>query len=255
MFMDKIFFFDIDGTLAFHGKIPQSNIEALQALKDNGYKTYICTGRAVYYAKRLFGDLVTGYIACNGRYIEENDQKLYAKAFTKEELEEYLHRFDTLDIGCFFVSDDGAYYRHISDKVYQDLLRDYGEDHLHPYQGENANLYTFDLFFLADRFEELQEALKDCLILNNHYNGSCDCTTISFDKGNAIHYLLDYYNIDKENSYAFGDGANDVYMFREAGNKIAMGNAIEPLKQQATYVTDDYDQEGIKKALIYYKII
>ncbi len=89
-------------------------------------------------------------------------------------------------------------------------------------------------------------------MLNNHYNGSCDCTTLDFNKGSAIAYLLDYYNIDRKYSYAFGDGANDVYMFRNVDNRIAMGNAIEALKQEATYVTDDYDKEGIKKALKYF---
>lgn len=47
-FMNKIFFFDIDGTLAIHHHIPKSNLEALQLLKDKGYLTFICTGRAPF---------------------------------------------------------------------------------------------------------------------------------------------------------------------------------------------------------------
>lgn len=38
--MQKIFFFDIDGTLAIHGHIPQSNLEALNQLKKKGYLTF-----------------------------------------------------------------------------------------------------------------------------------------------------------------------------------------------------------------------
>lgn len=37
--MQKIFFFDIDGTLAIHGVIPESNLKALQLLKERGYYT------------------------------------------------------------------------------------------------------------------------------------------------------------------------------------------------------------------------
>ena len=59
--MDKILFFDIDGTLGQHGVITESNLKALHLLKEKGYKTFICTGRAPFYAKRLFGDLAVSY--------------------------------------------------------------------------------------------------------------------------------------------------------------------------------------------------
>ena len=56
--MDKILFFDIDGTLGQHGVITESNLKALHLLKEKGYKTFICTGRAPFYAKRLFVELL-----------------------------------------------------------------------------------------------------------------------------------------------------------------------------------------------------
>ena len=46
--MDKILFFDIDGTLGQHGVITESNLKALHLLKEKGYKTFICTGRAPF---------------------------------------------------------------------------------------------------------------------------------------------------------------------------------------------------------------
>lgn len=60
---------------------------------------------------------------------------------------------------------------------------------------------------------------------------------------------MKYFHIDKENAYAFGDGYNDQAMFREVGHGIAMGNAVDVLKQKATYITDSIDQDGILKAL------
>lgn len=51
--MRKVLFFDIDGTLAIHGHIPESNKKALEALKEKGYDAFICTGRAPYYAENL----------------------------------------------------------------------------------------------------------------------------------------------------------------------------------------------------------
>lgn len=59
---DKILFFDIDGTLGMRGKITPSNQEALRLLKEKGYKTFICTGRAPSWTKRLFQSLVSGVV-------------------------------------------------------------------------------------------------------------------------------------------------------------------------------------------------
>ena len=36
--MDKILFFDIDGTLGQHGVITKSNLKALHLLKEKGFK-------------------------------------------------------------------------------------------------------------------------------------------------------------------------------------------------------------------------
>lgn len=44
--MDKILFFDIDGTLGQHGVIIESNLKALHLLKEKGYKTFNLYGKS-----------------------------------------------------------------------------------------------------------------------------------------------------------------------------------------------------------------
>ena len=70
----KIFFFDIDGTIAVRGKYKASVKYALQKLKDQGHLVFICSGRPSFYINNLFLDLVSGYICCNGRYIVYNEK-------------------------------------------------------------------------------------------------------------------------------------------------------------------------------------
>lgn len=48
---------------------------------------------------------------------------------------------------------------------------------------------------------------------------------------------------------AFGDGGNDMSIIKKAGIGVAMGNANEPLKNAADYITDSVDEDGIYKAL------
>ena len=58
-------------------------------------------------------------------------------------------------------------------------------------------------------------------------------------------YVLDYFGIDKEDAIAFGDGNNDIEMFEVVGNKIAMGNASDELKEIATDICKTAADDGI----------
>ena len=50
----------------------------------------------------------------------------------------------------------------------------------------------------------------------------------------------------------FGDEKNDLSMFRDEWTSIAMGNAIDELKEKATYVTTPCDQDGIYNACVHF---
>lgn len=255
--MQKIFFFDIDGTLAINKMIPQSNLDALQQLKEKGYLTFICTGRAGFYAQNLFGDIVSGFIACNGRYITYQGQKLHGEALTDSELSYYKRKIDLLQIGAMFVSDEQSYAYQLSPKQIEDLKNEYGKERITLSKDALNDFYAFDLFYhdLATR-DQMIKSFENELIINDHGgHGSCDCSTIGFDKGSAIAYLLNYFHIDKDHAYAFGDGYNDQAMFREVNHGIAMGNAVDELKQKATYVTDRIENDGIMKALKHEKVL
>ncbi len=55
--------------------------------------------------------------------------------------------------------------------------------------------------------------------------------------------------IRREEIMACGDGQNDVTMIQMAGFGVAMGNAIDAVKNVADYVTDTNEQEGVAKAI------
>ena len=49
---------------------------------------------------------------------------------------------------------------------------------------------------------------------------------------------------------AFGDGENDIEMLNYVQIGVAMGNAENSVKENADYVTDSVDDNGIQKALV-----
>lgn len=58
-----------------------------------------------------------------------------------------------------------------------------------------------------------------------------------------------------DHTIAFGDGGNDTSMILQAGIGVAMGNAIDALKQQADYITTSVDEDGILNALRHFCIV
>lgn len=59
------------------------------------------------------------------------------------------------------------------------------------------------------------------------------------NKGNGVKILADKLRIKREEVICIGDQANDTEMITYAGLGIAMGNAIQELKDIAQYITSD----------------
>ncbi|KJY57160.1 Cof-type HAD-IIB family hydrolase [Lactobacillus melliventris] len=69
-------------------------------------------------------------------------------------------------------------------------------------------------------------------------------------KGNAVQQLAERLKIKSSQVMVFGDQGNDISMFTNPDfKKVAMGNAVGMIKDNADYVTADNDNDGIAKAL------
>ena len=84
-----------------------------------------------------------------------------------------------------------------------------------------------------------------------------DATTINGEliskvdnKATAIKQVIDYLEIDKKDTIAFGDSMNDYEMINFVECGIAMGNACKELKEVASRVCRSVDEDGI-----YYEFI
>ena len=74
-------------------------------------------------------------------------------------------------------------------------------------------------------------------------------------KGKAMQKIQELLKINKEDMMCFGDGVNDISMFQECGQAIAMANSVAKLKEVATSICPITSQDGIYKTLVKNKII
>ncbi len=76
-----------------------------------------------------------------------------------------------------------------------------------------------------------------------------DVTHPRANKGDVVEALAKELKIPTSEIATIGDMPNDVDMFRRSGFSIAMGNASDEVKAQASAVTAGYDDEGFAKAI------
>jgi hypothetical protein len=76
-----------------------------------------------------------------------------------------------------------------------------------------------------------------------------DITHKDANKGAVADYLSARLGIPEAMIATIGDQPNDVAMFNRSGLSIAMGNASDDVKAQATVTTDSYNDEGFAKAM------
>jgi Cof subfamily protein (haloacid dehalogenase superfamily) len=109
-------------------------------------------------------------------------------------------------------------------------------------------------FFTEEYEQELMARIPACTSGRWHPVFT-DITAKGADKGEGILALAAHLGLDPRHTMAFGDGGNDASMIKAAGIGVAMGNALESLKQEADYVTSSVDDDGILHALRHFQLL
>ena len=106
--MIKAAFFDVDGTFfshKIHG-VPESHLKVLEALKENGSKTFLATGRHFEELKELNMEHIPfdGYVMLTGQICTDENKNLILKSAHPSPLSAYRGFF-----GCQHFSKTNAF--------------------------------------------------------------------------------------------------------------------------------------------------
>ena len=250
----RIAFFDIDGTLATGTKVPESAAVALARMRANGDLVFICTGRARAYVEANFGDYADGFVCSNGRTAFMGNRTLVDEPLTAQQIARFTAALDEAGAGYAFFGERDAWYG--GEEKYRPVAEPVLKlGHLPRIEDPAAiHAYNFDIYFDdAEHRARATEALGDACLVNPHGpHPSADVTVIGADKGDAVRGVAAALGVAIEDTYAFGDGINDLSMIVAAGHGIAMGNAVDELKEAAEYVTADIDKDGVALGLAHF---
>ena len=106
-----------------------------------------------------------------------------------------------------------------------------------------------DLALVAACEKAAQQALGEKASAARSQPYYLDVTHPQANKGAVVGTLSKLLNIPPEQIATMGDMPNDVLMFRKSGFSIAMGNASDEVKAQASVVTDSNENEGFANAV------
>lgn len=249
----KLIFFDIDGTLYNSDKVvPAEAKKAVRHLKEDGHIVAIATGRGPFMYKKLREELgIETYISYNGQYIVFEGQVIYDNPIESSTLEKLSAQAHSNNHPVAFCDEKDL---RVSTKEHEhvkagigSLKLDFEVSEDKAYFEDNA-IYQSLLFCTEEEEREYTASYDDVYFLRWH-EFCMDVIPAGGSKAEGIKTLLDKMNIDIKDTYAFGDGPNDVEMLELIENSVAMGNGVQEAKAVSRYVTGHVDENGLYDGL------
>ncbi|MHA7647501.1 phosphoglycolate phosphatase [Nitrosopumilus sp. S4] len=218
----KTFAVDIDGTITENGggRIHLEALEALRRLTNMGHNVIFVTGRSSVegFLLSVFGGTTKIAVGENGGCItlDTNDHILLGDI---KECQNAL-------------------------KIIQNNISDVKEKPVFPRMTEVVLQRTFDLDLAR---KVLSENNIDVELSDSQYAYHINSSGI--DKGRGFSEIMKKLSILRDDVIAIGDSATDVPLFKMAKTSIALGNASDQVKSEATMVTGAKAGDGVIEAL------
>lgn len=254
--MKGIVSFDMDMTLLDHAtwKIPESASRALQQLRER-YYIVVATGRdldsrfSAGIKEMVEPDAV---IHLNGTKITVGDKMIYEHLMDKDLVRRLLTFTEGREFAMGITTGTEDYYINPEYITRHDIRR-WGEtDRVYKDAWELLDMDVRTMTYIGDEAgaKLVEEAFPEVKLPMFSSGEGADVIELAVSKSEGLKRLCTHYGMAMKDTVAFGDSMNDYEIVRDAGIGVAMGNAIQPLKEVADYVTTRIDEDGVWNACV-----
>lgn len=255
---------DLDGTLTNSKKeITPRNRETLIRIQQEGIRLVLASGRPTYgivpLANELrmneFGGFILSYNG--GEIINWETKEMIYENVLPNEVVPVLYEC-ARDNKLSILTYDGA-----------EIITEHSQD---PYVQKEAFLNKMAVRETNDFLTDITLPVAKCLIVGDaeklipveselcvRLQGKInvfrsepyflELVPQGIDKALSLAVLLKEIGVKREEVMAIGDGFNDLSMIKFAGMGVAMGNAQEPVKKAADYITLTNEEDGVAAAI------
>lgn len=247
----KALAFDLDGTLLPYGydKISDETVTILNSLK-NDYRLFLVTGRFVLDlddVKKISFDMI---IANNGQILVDNTGQREVNRLDKNDIINLIEYLKQRSIPVTVYEEDFCYLTAVNKRA--ELFYNTFDISMPPLKDEITDINKIVMMTVFAEEKEIAPVLEMMTETKAVvWNGlSIDLVPLYSDKGHALIKAAARLAIKGEEILCFGDGDNDISMFKVCGYSCAMADGNELLKKTATVV-----RSNIIEGLKYFKII
>ena len=265
----KLLVLDIDGTLVNNEKkITPKTREALIRANEAGHCVMLASGRPTPGVERFVKELRLEELGgltmtFNGARVQDcrTGKDLYEKKLSPEILPVVYDFAEKYDLGIVtFEQDLTKEPQSLSGRRLDDWIRwearinglvtGYVENFL-----DYVNFDIYKILLSADPeksegyMKELQEILGDRANVLRSEPFFVEVMACGIDKAATLETVLPSLGFRREDTICCGDAFNDISMVRFAGIGVAMGNAVEEVKQAADYITASNEEDGIAQVV------
>lgn len=261
----KLIAIDFDGTLydSDTPHISEKNRQAIRKFIDLGGKIVIATGR-MYPSIRPYAmdlGLEGEIIAYQGAsiYDIETSKLINHTPLECRDAEIILQYLEGYEYHCqmyyndiYYVKEENGYTRDYS--KFCSIPVNLTHIPLSIYVTKNSIKPTKIISVLpGDKLKDFYYMTKEKFSGQYGFAISCnkflEVTNINANKGIALKYLGDKYNIGADEMVAIGDSVNDLSMIKYAGLGIAVENAMDELKQHANYIAGQASEDAVSNII------
>lgn len=260
----KIIFFDIDGTVYdYRTGIEPSTRRAISMLRDNGHIPVLCTGRAKAMISRELIDLgFRGLVGACGTYVEYENRPVKNIILSQKELAIVVKSAERYQIRAVFEGADGLHYMpQLSTPEYLERTEQLKSKYSRvtpineQSQINKLTVHFHEMEELDGFLSEVKGILEPIIHREPEDYNYAECVPVGWNKAAGIEVLLQYLEIDRKDTYAFGDSVNDLEMLAYVNYGIAMGNSSKEVLEAAKYRTSGMYQDGIYNGLKDFQLI
>ncbi|WP_214780586.1 Cof-type HAD-IIB family hydrolase [Exiguobacterium sp. s22] len=255
----KVVCFDLDGTLLTSNyKVSASSIVAIRSLQKRGIKPVIATGRNIAEIGTVLEETgINSCVAMNGQYVMVDGKVIYENPLATSDVSRLHQSADERNHElAFYTPHSIAVTKANSTVITENYIERVGTVYppVNPYLYREQQIHLMVLFCREGEERYYEKAFPHFQYVR-HSKLGCDVYPATTSKATGLMRLFDYEKISFKDTYAFGDGMNDIEMFGLVKYPIAMKNAVPTLKEKAWHVTKTNDSDGIWHGLKYCGLI
>lgn len=256
----KLIVADMDGT--FLNNESQFNSESFQLLKENCEKHNIrfvfCTGKQCERVESIIGDLAqdTFIVGDSATRIKFNGDFIYNATIENSKAKKIIQVIKDIDpaqtvlactaSGAYVLQDTQESEKRLVHGSFQNVI------YINSYDEIEEDILKISVHDATGKCKETAKQIK-------HYESEVyiiasdeewiDIADLGVNKGTTINRIQSLLQISPAETIAFGDGLNDIDLFKAAKYKVAMDNAYPELKAEANLIAINNNADGVVQTL------